>query len=357
MQSRQPSTRQASEAELVVGLARVLGVEKSLIHVRRSVPGANLVLRAGGTTFVIEAKRGGDLMLVQNAAFQVGRIHRPPGAVSLVAVPFMGERSAAYLAEIGLSWFDLAGNADITAPGLRVRIRGQARPPRPRGRPADPFAPKRARITRLLLQLPSRRWRQQELASASGLDRGYVSRTLHVLISAGLVERQGGRELGPRDAPRYFEAWRDAYRFSQHRVLKGHVGARSGEELSAHVAARAEAASLQYALTALPAAFYLANFGGFRLVTAYLASEPDESWLSELRFRQEPRGANLWLVVPKDEGVFLGSQAIDGLQCVSPLQVSLDLKDHPERAAEADAAVRKKLLPWSVNGREAPTRL
>jgi hypothetical protein len=334
----------------------VLGVEESLIDLRPSVPGADLVARVRGTTFVIEAKHRGDLVSVQNAAFQVGRLGLPRGSVPLVAVPFMTERSAACLAEIGLSWFDLAGNADITAPGLRVRIRGQARPPRRRGRPADPFAPKRARISHLLLQRPSITWRQQDLANASGLDRGYVSRTLQVLISAGLVERRGGREFGPRDASSYFEAWRDAYRFSQHQVLKGHVGARSGEELSEQFARRADAASLRYALTALPAAFQLAAFGGFRLVTAYLASAPEESWLSDLRFRPEPRGANLWLVVPKDEGVFLGAQATGGLHCVSAVQVSLDLKDHPERAAEADAALRQKLLTWSLSTREAPAR-
>lgn len=356
MQSRPSSTRQSGGAEWAAGLARVLGVEASLIDLRPSVPDADLVARVHGTTFVIEAKHRGDLVSVQNAAFQVGRMGLPRGAVPLVAVPFMGERSAACLAENGLSWFDLAGNADITAPGLRVRIRGQARPPQRRGRPADPFAPKRARISHLLLQRPSITWRQQDLANASGLDRGYVSRTVQVLTSAGLVERRGSREVGPRDASGYFEAWRDAYRFSQHHVIKGHVGARSGEELSEQLARRADAASLRYALTALPAAFYLAAFGGFRLVTAYLAAAPDDSWLSDLRFRPEPRGANLWLVVPKDEGVFLGSQTTGGLHCVSAVQVSLDLKDHPERAAEADAAIRQKLLTWSRNTREAPAR-
>lgn len=334
-------------------LARVLGVDASCIKTRQADCGADLVLRHAGTDFVIDVKRGGDLLSVQAAAFQLSRRPRRTRVVRLVAVPLMGQRSAAFLNELGLSWLDLAGNADISGPRVRIRIMGQPGAPRRRGRPADPFAPKRARVSHLFLRDPTRHWRQQSLADASGLDRGYVSRTVKVLIDAGLVGRHPDGEVGPIDARLFFEAWRDAYRFSQHQVIAGHVGVRSGEELVDRVARLAETSSLRYALTALPAAFLMTGFGGFRLVTIYLPTKPETSWLSDLQFRPEPRGANLWLVVPKDEGVFLGAQSVGGIQCVDALQVSLDLKDHPERSAEADAAVRRQLMPWSVGGHEA----
>jgi hypothetical protein len=64
-----------------------------------------------------------------------------------------------------------------------------------------------------------------------------------------------------------------------------------------------------------------------------------------MSFREEPRGANLWVVRPVDDGVFEGAAIADGFPCVHPMQVYLDLKSHPERAAEAAGQLRTRLLP------------
>lgn len=64
----------------------------------------------------------------------------------------------------------------------------------------------------------------------------------------------------------------------------------------------------------------------------------------DLGFREEARGANTWLVVPNDEGVFDGMEAIADIPCVHPVQVYVDLKDHPERASEAAVELKKRLL-------------
>jgi len=85
------------------------------------------------------------------------------------------------------------------------------------------------------------------------------------------------------------------------------------------------------------------------------ASSPE--WLAELRFSDDPRGANVWLAVPKDQGVFLGAREAAGLPRVSPVQVCLDLKDHPERSAEADAEVRREFMPWSVRRGQGAARV
>jgi len=46
-------------------------------------------------------------------------------AVPVVAVPYMGDLGKRLCAEADVSWFDLSGNADIDAPGLRVLIEGK----------------------------------------------------------------------------------------------------------------------------------------------------------------------------------------------------------------------------------------
>jgi hypothetical protein len=71
---------------------------------------------------------------------------------------------------------------------------------------------------------------------------------------------------------------------------------------------------------------------------------PSAEATQEMGFHEQPRGENVWLVVPNDEGVFHGAAERDGIRGVHPVQAYLDLKDHPERSAEAAEQLRKQLL-------------
>jgi hypothetical protein len=77
---------------------------------------------------------------------------------------------------------------------------------------------------------------------------------------------------------------------------------------------------------------------------------PSPALLEQLDCREDPRGANLWLAVPNDAGVFHGAVEKDGIRCVHPVQVYLDLKFRPERATEAAEHLRAGLLTWSHDG-------
>jgi hypothetical protein len=67
-------------------------------------------------------------------------------------------------------------------------------------------------------------------------------------------------------------------------------------------------------------------------------------------FGEDPRGANLWLVVPNDACVFQGAVEKDAIRCVHPVQVYLDLKGHHERSTEAAERLRSELLTWKRDG-------
>lgn len=83
----------------------------------------------------------------------------------------------------------------------------------------------------------------------------------------------------------------------------------------------------------------------------WLHSPLSDGLRASLGFREEPRGANLWLVVPSDVGVFQGAAEQGGVRCVHPVQAYVDLKAHPERAAEAAEHLRAELLAsWRSNG-------
>jgi len=241
---------------------------------------------------------------------------------------------------------DLSGNAKIIAPGLRIRVEGRPNKFSDRGRPPNVFAAKSSRIARQLLLHAQQFQTQAELTRQTGLDDGYVSKIVRRLEQEQYLDGNDEGAVRPRDPDIMLDAWQDAYDFNRHRVIKGHVPARSGEELLKRIVKPLSNEKQEYAATGLSAAWLYTNFAAYRLATLYVQSMPSRSLLQQIEFSEEPKGANLWLVLPDDEGVFQGSQKQDGIHCVSPLQVYLDLKGQPERAKEAAAELRRKLLNW-----------
>jgi hypothetical protein len=142
------------------------------------------------------------------------------------------------------------------------------------------------------------------------------------------------------------DAWREAYDFDKHQVIRGHVAARSAEEVQRKLVSALKSEKVICAATGLGAAWLLTQFAGFRLVTMYLKVYDEQFLLDTAGFRREERGANTWLVVPNDDGVFAGLAAREGVPCVHPMQVYLDLKAHPERASEAADELRRQFLRW-----------
>jgi hypothetical protein len=269
------------------------------------------------------------------------------GAYPVVAVPFMGELGKNLCARAGVSWLDLSGNARIVVPDIVVNVEGKPNQFKRRGRPRTVFAPKSARIARWFLSHPGRTISQRDLSRTIHLDEGFASRVVRRFIEDGYLSRsETGLGLAQPDA--LLDAWRDAYDFSGHTTLRGHIAARSGDDLLDHTAKKLHKLKTVYAATGLGAAWLLARFAGFRLVTFYLAERPEESLLRDLGFNHEDRGANTWLVVPNDDGVFDEAKAVSGVRCAHPVQVYLDLKAQPERAAEAATDLRSRLLRWGT---------
>ena len=182
---------------------------------------------------------------------------------------------------------------------------------------------------------------------AVGVDEGQLSRIVSRLIDDGLVVRDEEGLLRAAAPDLLLEAWNEAYDFSRHEIIRGHVAARSGDALARQLAEAFEARSIEYAATGLTAAWVYTRFVGFRTATLYVRKRPDAGVLKALGFREDERGANVWLVLPNDEGVFHGAATHEDVRCVHPVQAWLDLHGHPERATEAAERLRDDYLKWS----------
>jgi hypothetical protein len=310
--------------------------------------GADLLVRVGRPLLAVQVKVTSDSASIAPVVEEARRNATKLGktAVPVLVVPFMGEVGRGICERAGVSWFDLSGNAQIVAPGLRIHVEGKPNKYKKPGRPSTVFAPRSSRIVRQLLIEPSRSLHQRELARLAGLDEGFTSRIVRKLEADERVERDASGAVRVRNPDLLLDAWRESYDFAKHRILRGHVTSRSSEEGLRQVTDVLKKKKLRCAATGLGAAWLMTKFAGFRLMTIFVAEEPPDALLKVVGFRSEERGANTWLVVPNDEGVFEGAEDRDGVSCVHPLQAYLDLKGQPERANEAAAELRKQLLTW-----------
>lgn len=338
--------------EVAARLAALLGVDQSEIRLEKShgAPQRDGIIAVGPFTFVVEWKGSGLAAQVATAVEQVQRYAVDiDGAVPVVAVPFMGEAGRERCAEADAAWLDLSGNAKIFAPGLRILVEGKPNLFKRRGRPSSAFAPKSSRVTRWLLMHPNEPLTQREIARATDTDEGYTSKIVSKLEHDGLIVKDQSGAIKARDPDLLLDAWREDYNFSKHHLVRGHVAARSGDALLRELVGSLQKASAEFAATGLAAAWLLDRFAGFRTTSLYLAKAPTPELLDSLSFREDERGANVWLVVPNDEGVFHGACEIEGIRYVHPVQVYLDLGAHPERADEAATKLRTSHLTWKTD--------
>ena len=269
--------------------------------------------------------------------------------IPLIVVPYMGKSGMALCKDHDLSWMDLSGNAHIKAPKILIHVEGRPNRFKKVGRPANVFAPKSARIVRQFLIEPRKVYNQRELSQITGLDEGHTSRIVRRLEELQLIDRDDKGFLRPSDPDELLDAWLEVYDFSKHQIIKGHITARSGEALLKRMVQTLAEQKIDYAATGLAGAWRYTHFSKFRVTTLFLANVPGKNLFDLLHFREDDRGANTWLVVPNDKGVFHGSSALDDIVCVHPVQIYLDLKGHPERAKEAASMVRQERLKWGRN--------
>jgi hypothetical protein len=331
-------------------LANIIQVPESVVNLlpAKDDSGLDFYVKVPGQHFLVECKSTSARapLLIARQQIMDFRASFAKDAIPLIVVPYMGKSGIDFCLDNGLSWVDLSGNAHIKAPGLLIHIEGRPNIFKKVGRPANVFAPKSARIARQLLIKPENKYSQRDLSQITGLDEGHTSKIVHRLEEFKLIQRDEDGALNPSDPGHLLDAWLEAYDFSKHQIIKGHIAARSGEELLNQITRNLAEKKVNYALTGLAGAWLYTHFAKFRLVTLYLNELPDKKLLDRLHFREDDFGANTWLVVPKDIGVFDGRKDIDNIVCVHPVQVYLDLKDQPERAKEAAEQLRRECLKW-----------
>lgn len=189
---------------------------------------------------------------------------------------------------------------------------------------------------RLLLAEPHRVWRVVQITEQAKVSLGQVSNLRQRLLDEewAVVEKGGLRISKPREL---LEAWRQAHRLDLERSEPAYT-LLHGEALDKALrAALAEAGDGRHAvLASYSAGRWLAPFARVSGAYLYVDEEGGKAVRKHLKLESAAKGANVSLMWPKDEGVFLDRvEAAKGMWCTSPVQTYLDLAVSGERGAEA----------------------
>lgn len=266
------------------------------------------------------------------------------GSVPLIVVPYMGEVGDKLCREYDVSWLDFSGNAGIKAKNLFISVKGEINKFKRRGRNKSVFSPKSSRLVRWLLYNRETEFRQIQLANDTSLNQGYVSTIVNRMLELDYITIDEDSLVRLQQPRRLYEDWRAAYDFKDHEVKSGVIPARGGVRLTEKVAGVLKDNEIEYAATGMAAAWRYTQFATYRLAAFYMSQLPEPGVLDDLGFQPLESGANIWFVIPSDSSVLWGSREVEGLECVHPLQVCLDLKDHPGRSETAYLEMQNRYL-------------
>jgi len=259
----------------------------------------------------------------------------------LLVAPWLSERTQALLAQEDINYLDLTGNAllRIDNPPFFLQTTGARRNPSPAKRAgASLRGAKAPRVIRLLLDVCPP-YGVVEIAEATGLNRGYVSRLLEALYREGLIEREPRGPVKSVDVPGLVRRWADGYDTFRTNQAERFIASAGLEQVLGRLAAGPGLGS-QVAITGSVAANRLAPVASPALLLLYC--DVPQLLAHDLDLLPAEEGANVILLRPFDPVVFDRGDTEEGLRYAAPSQVAVDcLGGNGRMPAEGEA-----LLEW-----------
>jgi hypothetical protein len=331
-----------SEADLVGTLRTVL--DKSIFRVvhneqvssaHRSDLTVKVECDGRSATFAAACRLNVSVAALAQVAACAGRGKHP-----LLVTVRLSESLVGQCRERGISCLDLNGRVWIKAPGLLIdrNVPNSFVRYRPVEAAIRFFSPKSTRLARVLLHSPGRTWRQSDLAVATGLSQGLLSRLLNHAVHHGWVEgSRGDWKLVNADA--LLDAWEQADDFSRRATLRQYSTLESDRRIIARLLVERTHGKL--AFSQWFAADLRCPYADVNVVTAYRWNFPSDEELHALSYREVEAGGKIWILVPHDEGVFQNIQQVEGLPLVSDAQIYIDLIHAGFRGPDQAKALRQ----------------
>jgi hypothetical protein len=291
-------------------------------------------------TLAIEAKRSLGPREVAGLFGSVGRTLRAlnPTIPILLVAPWLSPRTRDLLASEGVNYLDLTGNAlvHLENPALFIQSQGADRDPSPtpRGK-ARVRGPKAGRLIRTLVDVRPP-YGVRELAEATGLAPGYISRLLGSLDDDALVERSKRGRVESVDIAGVLRRWVENYELFSSNDAQPYLAARGAEDALGRFP---DLPTARTAVTGSFAAVRLSPVAAPALLTVYC--DDGDAVANALDLIPADQGANVVLLRPFDPIVWERTEEEYGVRYVAPSQAAVDcLTGNGRMPAEGEALIR-----------------
>jgi hypothetical protein len=258
----------------------------------------------------------------------------------LVVAPWLSARTRELLAARAINYIDLTGNAliSLSNPAIYINSSGAARnpSPAPRGR-ALVKGPRAARLIRVLADVRPP-YGVREIALATQLTPGYVSRLLDALDREALLQRSRRGAVESVDVPGLLRRWADSYDVLKTNSASTFIAPNGAGEILERLAAPVSQG--RRLITGSFAAVRTAPVAAPALLLVYC--DDPAAVARELRLLPADEGANVALLSPFDPVVWERCTQDGGLRYAATSQVVVDcLTGTGRMPAEGEA-----LLEW-----------
>jgi hypothetical protein len=290
----------------------------------------------------VEANAYGQPRLAREAANALARYSKLiPKAYPVFAAPYISEKAAEVCEADGIGYIDLAGNCLLKFDGIYIERGGSPNPFSEKRELRSLFSPKATRVLRVLLDLPSRAWKLQDLAREAQVSLGQASNVKRLLGAKEWI-RESREGLTLIEPERLLLEWAQSYSYRKNNP-RDFFSLLDLSNLEASLAETCKKKGWRYAFTGFSAAARLAP--AVRYSRAMMYFEGDIQALSaELNLKEVPSGPNLTVLAPYDEGILYGLKELGGYCLASPAQVYLDLASFRGRGEEAAEAILREVL-------------
>jgi hypothetical protein len=264
-----------------------------------------------------------------------------PEPAGALGAPYVSDRAAAVLAEHGVGYLDLAGNARLAVGPLYIERTGHPNPHAEDRSLSSLVAPKTSRVARALLAHPARAWRLQELADEVDVSLGLVAKAKAALLD-GEYAHDTPDGLALADPDGLLDAWLAADR--RRPKPRGYYSLDGVADAERRVCEAARASGARAALTSFSGAERVAPHVRYSHASVLVEADALEAVAERAGLRPVETGANVRLHEPYDDGAFYGVQDVDGLPVAHPVQLVLDLAREKGRGEEAADHLRRHFL-------------
>ncbi len=325
--------------------------------------------KIGRRILLIEAAASGEPRIARQAVYRLLALARDlPDTYPVFAAPYISEQAAEICRINNTGCLDLAGNCRIAIDGLFLHTRGNPNPYKNKRRLKSPAKPRSARIIRVLLNHPHRKWKTRELAAEAGVSLGLVANVKQILKDRELID--GKKEGILLSRPQELLGQWIAEPAPDENIYFFHTDADFMQAENAISQMCAEKGA-ECAFTGISAALHLASgIDYYRRIQVRVHGEIDPESAKKGFTECSPGSANLEIIHTHDPGVFYGMRRVSPasrlqycrprektvteierevktpINIVSPVQAYFDLlKTGSQGKKEAEKVLRQVIEP------------